>query len=106
MILSSKTPTNGRDQGRIIAVKRGDNMATEQMKQKFEESKAERWGCRGINPVFCRTCIFAHGEPPFADSPEKAYCRIYERDKGTSKPPEVYYDGERCEFYEQEKRRK
>ena len=54
---------------------------------------------------YCKNCIFARGDPPFADAPEKAYCRIYTREGGKGKPPEVYYDGARCEFYEQEKRK-
>lgn len=77
-------------------------MASEKMKQKFEESKAEQWGCRGINPKYCRKCIFSHGEPPFADMPEKAYCRIYGKADSSGKPPEVYYDGAKCEYFEKE----
>lgn len=73
------------------------------LKKKFEESKNEMWGCRGINPAWCKTCIFAHGKPPFADLPEKAYCEIYSRENTSGKPPEVYYDGEECEFYMKDK---
>ena len=74
----------------------------EKLKKKFEESKEERFGCRGINPKFCKSCAFAHGEPPFADLPEKAYCEIYQRGT-TGKPPDVYYDGAKCDFYMKDK---
>jgi hypothetical protein len=73
------------------------------LEKKYEESKAEVIGCRGINPRYCRTCRFSRGEPPFEDAPEKAYCMIFSRDEGEAKPPEVYYDGEECEFYEKDK---
>lgn len=59
----------------------------------------EVFGCRKINPKWCQTCRFSKGKPPFEDAPEKAYCIIYSRDEGEEKPPEVYYDGEKCEYY-------
>lgn len=64
------------------------------------------FGGRTAAPTYCETCVFAHGKPPFADRPEKSYCRIYTREGGKQKPPDVYYEGARCEFYEQEKRKK
>lgn len=66
----------------------------------------EGFGCKPINPLFCKTCIFAHGDPPFADIPEKSYCRIFTRESGKQKPPDVYYNGAECEYYEQEKRKR
>lgn len=75
----------------------------EKLKQKLDDSKKERWGCRGINPEACRSCIFAHGDPPFADAPEKAYCMIYGKGTSNGKPPEVYYDGAKCEYQETKK---
>ncbi|MCI8857161.1 MAG: hypothetical protein HFH26_11565 [Clostridiaceae bacterium] len=57
------------------------------------------------NPVYCRTCCFAHGKPPFEDDPEKAYCRIFGRDDSEGKPMEVYYKGEPCEYYEKDNRK-
>jgi hypothetical protein len=48
----------------------------------------------------CQTCMLAHGEPPWADSPDKSYCQIYERDAGKSKPVDVEYKGAPCEYYE------
>ena len=65
----------------------------------YKEKEQEVWGFRGINPLYCKTCIFAHGEPPFADLPEKVHCKIYRREEGRSKPDEVYYDGKFCDFY-------
>ncbi len=52
---------------------------------------------------YCKTCAFCHGEPPFADLPEKAYCEIYRYENSTRKPPDVYYDGAECEFYIKDK---
>lgn len=60
-----------------------------------EEEKNKR--CK-----FCKTCLFSHGEPPFADLPEKSYCMIYTRESTTGKPKAVYYDGARCEYYANE----
>ena len=71
--------------------------------QKLKDSEDESWGCRTINPAFCQTCAFSHGEPPFADLPDKSYCEIYTRENSTGKPPEVYYEGAECEFYIKDK---
>ncbi len=60
-------------------------------------------GCKQINPKYCKTCMFSHGEPPFADLPEKSYCMIFDRASGKQKPSEVYYDGKPCEYYEKQK---
>ena len=72
-------------------------------KQKLIDAENANYGCRQINPIYCRTCAFAHGEPPFEDNPEKAYCEIYKRGSTRGKPQEVYYDGEECEYYVDEK---
>jgi hypothetical protein len=50
----------------------------------------------------CQTCLLAHGEPPWADSPGKSYCQIYERETGEDKPRSIAYDGAPCEYYEAE----
>lgn len=63
----------------------------------------EIFGCRPINPKHCKTCLFSQGKPPFEDGPEKIYCRIYSRDEGEQKPPEVYYEGAECEYHEPRK---
>lgn len=63
----------------------------------------EMFACKKINPEFCKTCEFSHGDPPFEDSPMKAYCMIYSRELGLSKPKSVYFDGARCKYYSKEK---
>ncbi|GHV23286.1 hypothetical protein FACS189494_11160 [Spirochaetia bacterium] len=50
----------------------------------------------------CQTCMFAHGKAPWADTPMKGNCMIYERDAGEDKPAEVCFDGADCEYYEKE----
>lgn len=60
------------------------------------------FGCKPINPEYCKTCIFSRGDPPFEDSPEKRYCRVFTRESGLRKPNDVYYDGAECEAYEKE----
>jgi hypothetical protein len=59
-------------------------------------------GCKPINPKQCKTCVFSHGEPPFADAPEKRYCMVFSRESGNRKPNDVYYDGAECVAYEEE----
>lgn len=59
--------------------------------------------CINPNPVYCMTCALSHGEPPFADMPEKAYCVAYPEKKGFTKPSDVLFDGAPCAFYEEEK---
>lgn len=75
-------------------------------KKKSNLQNNDTFGCKPINPAYCKTCIFAHGNPPFEDLPEKSYCRIYTRAKNIQKPPDVYYEGAECEYYEKEKKRK
>lgn len=72
-------------------------------KEKSNLHTEEIWGCNKINPRMCKTCRFSHGEPPFEDSPMKSNCMIYSRDSGEEKPPEVYFDGGECEYYEKQK---
>jgi hypothetical protein len=50
----------------------------------------------------CQTCLFAHGEPPWADSPDKGNCMIYEPDDLGDKPTDVLFHGAPCEYYEAE----
>lgn len=74
----------------------------EMYKQKFLDSENQVFGCNKINPKYCKTCIFARGNPPFEDLPEKANCMVYSNDSGLTKPDDVYYDGAPCEYYEKE----
>lgn len=55
-----------------------------------------------INPKMCRTCLFAHGEAPFEDTPEKRWCEIFRYNSGEKKPSDVYFDGAECEYYEKQ----
>ncbi len=71
----------------------------EKDRKRLEERDTPVWGCNTINPKYCETCIFAHGEPPFADLPKKAYCLIYRKEDNRHKPDHVYYDGGLCEYY-------
>jgi hypothetical protein len=54
---------------------------------------------------YCRTCMFAHGEPPWADAFDKAHCLMYPESDGVDKPNDVYFDGAPCDYYEREKRK-
>ena len=63
----------------------------------------EIFGCKPINPRMCRTCRFSRGDPPFEDKPEKSSCMIYSRKDGEEKPPEIYFNGGDCEYYEKDK---
>jgi hypothetical protein len=72
-----------------------------------EKTTLDRLRDSSFQPVFatnkaCQNCMFAHGEPPFADAPDKSYCQIYERESGESKPRNVAYDGADCEYYEED----
>ena len=62
--------------------------------------EGERFGSVGPHPdIVCKTCVFAHGDPPFADEPTKANCMVYEAENGTDKPDTVYYNGADCEYH-------
>jgi hypothetical protein len=70
-----------------------------------EKTTLDRLQDESFQPVFatnkvCQTCTFAHGEPPWADSPNKNYCVIYGRNEGEGKPDDVSFDGADCEYYE------
>lgn len=69
------------------------------MAEKRQSTDEQAWGCRTINPRACETCANRHGTPPFADMPRKAYCAIYTKESGMSKPGAVYYEGADCPFY-------
>jgi hypothetical protein len=62
--------------------------------------ESEMWTTRQPNPKACETCMFSHGEAPWADEPIKGCCEIYEYPD--SKPHEVYFDGAECENYEKD----
>lgn len=68
------------------------------LKAKIDENM-HMTGAIRPNPVWCKTCLWSHGEPPFADEPDKANCMVYEN---VFKPRGVLFDGEECEFYQRE----
>ena len=71
--------------------------------EKMKDAALESPRCATLNPKYCKTCAFAHGAPPFADMPEKAYCEMYPRGESTGKPNAVLFEGAECPFYEKEK---
>ena len=82
----------------------GKQKERKELKMRQNESNLhqnESAGFKCGNPVKCRTCRFAHGDSPFENSPEKSYCMIYSRESGEQKPPDVYYDGGDCEYYDE-----
>ncbi len=67
--------------------------------------KKPRWenemiGGRESNPKACETCMFRPSERNGVklDRANTAHCGIYEYPQ--IKPPNVYWDGEQCEYYE------
>lgn len=60
--------------------------------KKYNESKEEFWGTRGINPICCEDCKF--NEENF----KKANCAIYGKVIYGDKPDDVYYDGADCQY--------
>jgi hypothetical protein len=70
------------------------------MDEKRPRWESEMMGGKSRNPNACMLCMFSHGEPPFADTPIKGCCQIYEYPE--SKPSDVYFDGAPCEYYEAE----
>ncbi len=66
-----------------------------------KDLNGEVFGCKQVNALWCETCIFAETREPFGRLPKLGVCKVFK-----SKPEEVLFDGARCEFYEQEKRRK
>lgn len=72
------------------------------LKKKQEEQGKEAWGCDPWNAKYCRKCRLQHGEPPWADLPEKSHCLVYRHEDGLSKPYDVVHFGAECEFFEEE----
>lgn len=49
--------------------------------------------------VACETCMFSHGEPPYADLPAKANCQVLTYESGRVKPEDVYFHGADCPYH-------
>lgn len=47
----------------------------------------------------CETCMFSHGEPPYADLPAKWNCEVFTYESGLVKPEGVYFHGADCPHY-------
>lgn len=62
----------------------------------------EKSGYLKRNPVWCKTCKHSHGDNAFENKPEKAYCIVYNRNRGIMKPDEVLFFGKECKYYEEE----
>jgi len=73
-------------------------MADEEKRPRWE---SEEWRAQQPNPKACKTCIFSHGESPWADDPIKASCEIFVYPD--IKPREVLFEGAECEYHEKEK---
>ena len=74
--------------------------------EKLIAKKDEEAAMTGVirpNPVYCRTCKWSHGKAPYADTPEKANCMVYEKE---FKPREVLFTGAKCAFYIELKKEK
>jgi hypothetical protein len=67
----------------------------EENRPRWEE---EQWNAKQPNPKACETCMFSHGAVPWADTPQKASCEIFEYPE--SKPHDVYFEGADCEYHE------
>jgi hypothetical protein len=72
-------------------------------KEKRPRWESEIWATRGVSDnIICKTCMFrfieSGGEK--VEAPDASICEIYEYPD--SKPGEVYFNGEDCEYYEKE----
>jgi hypothetical protein len=71
----------------------------------MEEKKGNVTGDFGMGAIVatckrCQTCKYAHGEAPWADTPNKCNCEMYPPESGEIKPTEVLFDGGDCLYYE------
>ncbi len=66
------------------------------------EDKEERFGNWGgfVKDKYelCKTCKNSNGPKPWANSPSKAYCIAYPREKGVMKPRDIM-EGADCPYY-------
>lgn len=52
--------------------------------------------------TYCTTCKYAYGEIQGESLPSKGSCGVYSEEKGLSKPNNIYFAGEECQYYEEE----
>lgn len=65
-------------------------------RSRSEELAEERFTSWADNGKTCGSCIFACGNTPFDNSPDKASCLIYIYPK--TKPDSVYLEGKPCKY--------
>lgn len=65
----------------------------------MHEKAEEVWSCAKLTLDQCKTCVYSKRPAPFANHYEKAYCLVYTREDGESKPEDVKYNGAPCEFH-------
>lgn len=75
-------------------------------KLKIINSEHESGGGKITTHKWCDTCIFCGVIEPIGRQPQSRYCKIYGATNSPGKPDEVIYEGEICEYYEKEKRKK
>lgn len=63
----------------------------EERVKELEQEKLTSWVDNG---KACEGCIFAYGNTPFDDAPDKGCCAIYPYPG--AKPDSVYLDGKEC----------
>lgn len=62
--------------------------------ERIKELKQEKLTSWADNGKTCEGCIFAYGDTPFDDTPDKGSCAIYPYP--STKPDSVYLDGGEC----------
>lgn len=65
--------------------------------ERIKELMEERFTSWADNGKACEGCMFAYGDTPFDDAPDKGSCVIYKYPK--TKPDNVFEDGEKCKYY-------
>ena len=78
----------------------------EEYKFKILDSENNAYGSRVKTRIQCESCLFCDVIDPVGRVPQSRYCLIYDVKSTHGKPDEILYDGEKCEFYEKEKKSK
>lgn len=66
-------------------------------KKRVKELQEENLTSWAENGKSCEGCIFAYGDTPYNDAPDKSSCEIYQYPN--TKPDNVYIDGGSCKYY-------
>jgi hypothetical protein len=78
----------------------------EEYKFKILDSENTVFGGKITAHNQCESCMFCDVIDPVGRVPQSRYCRIYDVKSTHGKPDEILIDGERCEFYEKDKKSK